>query len=121
MNHLLFAEAISEIKSNPRLSVIHNSNFTRHHYRKLRKGVLPATALSLFVMSLLFMTFVHVGSFIQGYSIAQLEKEQDQALRQLQALKLEEAVLKRPERIRKLSLHELGLIQPSKAPIIRIP
>jgi hypothetical protein len=121
MNHLLFADPVSEIKSNPRLSVIHNSNFSRHQYRKLKKGVLPATALTLFVLALLFMTFVQVGSFIQGYAIARLEKEQDQALRQLQALKLEEAVLKRPERVRKMALHELGLIPASKAPIIRAP
>lgn len=120
MNNVLFAEAISEIKSSPRLSVIRNSHFT-HSKKSLKKAILPLTALGCFALSLLFMTFVQVGSFIQGYSIAGLEHQQDQLLRDLQAFKLEEAVLKRPERIRRVAMHELHLIQPSKAPVIRLP
>ncbi len=103
MNNVLFAEAISEIKSNPRLSVIRHTR---------RKTVLPVIAMISFALSLLLVTFVQVGSFIQGYSIAQLEHQQDELLRDLQAFKLEEAVLKRPERIRRLATHELHLTHP---------
>lgn len=121
MNHVLFAEAVSEIKSSsPRLSIIRNPQLT-HSRKKLRKVVLPFVAVSCFVLSLLFMTFVHVGAFISGYSIAQLEQQQDELLRDLQAFKLEEAVLKRPERIGKMATHELHLIQASRAPVMRLP
>ena len=121
MNNVLFAEAISEIRSNPRLSVIRNSSHYTHSKKTIKKAILPLTAVACLVLSLLFMTFVQVGSLIQGYSIAGLEQQQDQLLRDLQALKLEEAVLKRPERIRRMATHELHLITPSKAPVIRLP
>ena|SRR3989338_3023920 len=121
MNNILFAEAVSEIKSRPsRLSIIHNPQLIQSQ-KKLRKAILPALALSFFVLSLLFTTFVHVGSLISGYAIAQLEQRQDELLRDLQAFKLEEAVLKRPERIRTMATHELHLIPASKAPVIRLP
>ena len=121
MNNILFTEAVSEIKSRPsRLSIIHNPHLVQSQ-KKLRKAVLPIVAVLCFVFSLLFMTFVHAGAFISGYAIAQLEQQQDELLRDLQAFKLEEAVLKRPERIRTMAIHELHLILASKAPVIRLP
>lgn len=113
MSPILFAESIREMRSNPRLSVISK--------RKLRRHFFPLVAVVCFTLSLLFMTFVQVGVFIEGYSIAQLEHQQDELLSNLQAFKLEEAVLKRPERIRRIAMQELQLIQPSKVPVIRLP
>ncbi|MBH1989080.1 MAG: cell division protein FtsL [Myxococcaceae bacterium] len=121
MNPILFAEAVSEIKSNPRLSVIHNSNFTRHYYRPIRKSIFPALCVGALMGSLLFLVFVQVGNYIEGYSMALLEKEQDQILAELQALKLEESVLKRPERIQHFALKSLHLIPPSQAPKVILP
>lgn len=120
MNPILFADAISEIKNHPRLSIIHHPQLASSS-KKLRKAVLPMLAIACFACSLLFMTFVRAGAFISGYAIAQLEHQQDELLRELQAFKLEEAVLKRPERIRKMATHELHLIQASQAPVIRLP
>jgi cell division protein FtsL len=120
MNNILFADAISEIKSNPRLSVIRNPHF-KFAQKRFKKTLLPLIAVSSLVLSLLFMTSVRVGTYIQGYSIAKLEQEQNELLSSLQAYKLEEAVLKRPERIRRIATQQLHLIQPSKAPVIRLP
>lgn len=120
MNPILFAEAISEIKSNPRFSIIHNPQLI-HSSKKLRKTLLPIAALVFFISALFFTTYIHIGTLISGYTIAQLERQQDELLRDLQALKLEEAVLKRPERIRKMATHKLSLIPASKAPVLRLP
>ena len=120
MSNILFADAISEIRSNPRLSVIRGSHFT-FAKKRFKKAILPLVAIGSLVLSLLFMTGVRVGTYIQGYSIAKLEQEQNELLSNLQAYKLEEAVLKRPERIRRIATHELHLMQPSKAPVIRLP
>lgn len=102
MNNILFADAISEIKSNPRLSVIRNSHFT-FAQKRFKKAILPLAAVVCLVLALLFMTGVRVGTYIQGYSIAKLEQQQNELLSNLQAYKLEEAVLKRPERIRRMA------------------
>ena len=112
MNNIVFLESINQIKNNPRLSMI---RYVRS------KTILPLAGVLCFALSLLLMTFVQVGSFIQGYSIAQLEHQQDELLRDLQALKLEEAVLKRPERIRQIATQELHLIHPRKAMVNRLP
>ncbi len=106
MNHVLFAGA---------------GFFRAQERRTLRRTALPVVAVVFFVVSLLFMTFVHVGTLITGYSVADLEQQQDQMLRDLQAMKLEEAVLKRPERIRKIAIEKLDLIPASKAPVMRLP
>ncbi|MBL4818986.1 MAG: cell division protein FtsL [Deltaproteobacteria bacterium] len=89
--------------------------------RKWRRAVLPMAAFILFSGSLLLITFVHLNVFIQGYAVGKLEQKQDGLLKALQALRLEEAVLKRPDRIRKIAREELGLIPASKAPVIRMP
>jgi cell division protein FtsL len=88
--------------------------------RTIRRTALQVVATIFFVVSLLFMTFVHMGTLITGYSVADLEQRQDQMLRELQAMKLEEAVLKRPERIRKIAQEKLDLIPASKAPVMRL-
>ena len=106
MNHVLFADA---------------GFFRPQAKRALRRTALPVAAVVFFAISLLFMTFVHLGTMIAGYSVADLERQQDQMLRELQAMKLEEAVLKRPERIRKIAQQKLDLIPASKAPVIRLP
>ncbi len=106
MNHVLFADA---------------GFFRPQARRTIRRTALPVAAVIFFVVSLLFMTFVHVGTVITGYSVADLEQRQDQMLRELQAMKLEEAVLKRPERIRKIAQEKLDLIPASKAPVMRVP
>ena len=106
MNHVLFADA----------------GFYKPQTRRiLRRAALPVAATLFFVLSLLFMTFVHLGTLIAGYSVADLEQRQDQLLRDLQAMKLEETVLKRPERIRKIASEKLDLIPASKAPVLRLP
>lgn len=94
MNNVLFLDAISEIKSSPHFML---------PQKRFKKALLPLVAVSCLVLSLLFMTGVRVGTYIQGYSIAKLEQQQNDLLSQLQAYKLEEAVLKRPERIRRMA------------------
>ncbi|MES2504190.1 MAG: hypothetical protein V4534_04845 [Myxococcota bacterium] len=118
MNHVLFADAVSEIKSQLSLSIIRSSKLT-YSKRRLRRILLPLMAVGLLGFSLLTLTFVHVGTWISGYAVASLENKQDGLLRELQALKLEEAVLKRPERIRKFAVEKLDLIPASKAPLLR--
>lgn len=112
MNNILFSE--------DRLSMLRASPVA-YYQKRARRLILPLAAIGFFACSLLFFTFVHVGTLITGYHVASLEAKQDALLRELQALKLEEAVLKRPERIRKIAQERLDLIPGSKAPILRVP
>ena len=120
MNHIIFAEAVTDIKKSSRHSVIPSPHLPQPS-PKTRHVVLPIVATICFVLSLIFMVFVHSNIYISGYSIAQLESQQDHLLRDLQALKLEEAVLKRPERIRKIAIHDLGLVPGNQAQVISTP
>lgn len=68
----------------------------------------------LFVTSLLFFTFIQTEIWIVNYDISSLEDYQNMLERKIRSLKLEKAILKRPERIRRVAQEQLLLKYPSK-------
>ncbi len=75
--------------------------------------------LSFLVLSLLFLTWIRISQLQSGYALAKLETEQLSLQEQARALELEIAVLKRPERVRRIAIQELKLMMPAAHQIIR--
>jgi cell division protein FtsL len=70
--------------------------------------------------SILLLVGVRVSQLQEGYNIAKLEQEKATLLEQTKAMQLEWAVLKRPERIRKLAAQKLQLGAPDSSQMRRI-
>lgn len=83
-----------------------------------RMMVMFAT-LSFLVLSLLFLTWIRISQMQSGYALAKLETQHLALQEQARALELEIAVLKRPERVRRIAVQELKLMMPSAHQIIR--
>jgi cell division protein FtsL len=83
-----------------------------------RMLIIFATLLFL-VSSLLFLTWVRISQMQSGYALAKLESQHIALQEQVRALELEIAVLKRPERIRRIAMQELKLVMPNTHQIIR--
>lgn len=78
-------------------------------------------ALLFLVLSMLFLVWIRISQTQSGYTVAKLEMEQIALQEQFRALKLEIAVLKRPERILRIAIQELNLTMPTQHQIIQFP
>jgi len=76
-------------------------------------------AIFFLTLSLLFLVWIRISQLQSGYLLAKLEAEQIALLEQSQMLDLEIAVLKRPERIHRLAIHELNLKAPTTNDVFR--
>ena len=103
-----------------RLSVVKNSTSHFHHKNISKKMLVSIGALSCLTLSFLFLTWIRVGQLEAGYAIARLESEEISLNEQSRALQLEIAVLKRPERIRRIATKTLNLKAPAPHQIIRL-
>lgn len=91
-----------------RLSVVKNSWYPTSK-RHVRKMLLPGLSIAYLLTSLLFLTWIRVSELTSAYRIADLEKEYTSLNDHARALRLEIAVLKRPERIRRIATQDLHM------------
>jgi cell division protein FtsL len=109
----------SSARRSPRLSVVKSPSLVKNK-RMTKKLVTPLALLACLTISFLLLTWVRIGQLEAGYAISKLEAEQAALHEQVRALELEIAVLKRPERIRRIASRDLHLKAPGALQVIRL-
>lgn len=98
----------------PSITRLSIASFTSRSKRKklTKKVTFPLIVLVCPTLSFLFLAWIRIAQLQAGYVLSQLEKEELVLDGQIRALQLEVAVLKRPERIRRIGLEQLHLKVP---------